>query len=157
MGAEPTRDPDSTRDAEATAGDTSANRGQEQVAARAAALSALEESLRRALETVSREQVLQRVAAALPERQAHDDQGPEPGLHGKVQKVSVSMPADLTEAVRSRTGAGGFSRYISNAVQERIRQDLLNDLSAELATEFGPLDDEGVRQAMAEWPDYQHE
>jgi len=36
-----------------------------------------------------------------------------------------------------------------------MRLDLLDDLSAELAAEFGPVDDELVRQAMAEWPDYQ--
>jgi Arc/MetJ-type ribon-helix-helix transcriptional regulator len=72
-----------------------------------------------------------------------------------VQKVSVSLPTDLTEAVRTRTGSGGFSRYVTEAVQERMRLDLLDDLSAELAAEFGPVEDELVRQAMAEWPDYQ--
>jgi hypothetical protein len=78
-----------------------------------------------------------------------------PGLRGKIQKVSVSMPAELTEAVRGRTGTGGLSRYVTDAVQERVRLDLLEDLSAELTGEFGPIDDELVGQAMAEWPDQQ--
>jgi hypothetical protein len=121
-------------------------------------LSALEEALRRALNSASREQIIQRVIHTLP--------GPPPadrpervtsGLHGKAAKVSVSLPTDLTEAVRARTGAGGFSRYVTEAVQERVRLDLLAELSAELTAEFGPVDDELIRQAMAEWPDYQHE
>lgn len=121
---------------------------------RAASLSALEEALRRALEVASREQVLQRVADSLP---LASKGRPKAGLHGKVEKVSVSMPAELTTAVKARTGAGGFSRYVSDAVQERIRLDLLDDLSKELAAEFGPIDDDLVRQAMAEWPDYSRE
>jgi Arc/MetJ-type ribon-helix-helix transcriptional regulator len=100
------------------------------------------------------------VIQVLPESAAAEsagEAGPKPGLHGKVEKVSVSLPAELTAAVRARTGTGGFSRYVTDAVQERMRLDLLDDLSAELAAEFGPVDDELVRQAIAEWPDYQHE
>jgi Arc/MetJ-type ribon-helix-helix transcriptional regulator len=78
----------------------------------------------------------------------------EAGLHGKVQKVSVSMPAELTDAVRARTGTGGFSRYVTEAVQERVRLDLLDDLSAELEAEYGPVPEEELRRARAEWPDY---
>jgi hypothetical protein len=132
--------------------------GQPQPALRAASMSALEEALRRALESASREQVIQRVIDILPgpaKIGAPREAGPKPGLHGKVQKVSVSLPTDLTEAVRTRSGSGGFSRYVTEAVQERMRLDLLDDLSAELAAEFGPVDDELLRQAMAEWPDYQ--
>jgi Arc/MetJ-type ribon-helix-helix transcriptional regulator len=119
-------------------------------------LSALEEALRQALETASREQVLQRIIKALPADigAAETGTGPQPGLHGKVQKVSVSLPAELTEAVRARTGAGGFSHYVSEAVQEQLRLDLLDDLSADLTAAYGPVDDEQVRQAMTEWPDY---
>lgn len=79
-------------------------------------------------------------------------------LHGgKVKKVSVSMPEELTEAVRARTGAGGFSRYVTEAVQEQIRQNMLDDLAADLEARYGPVDEEGVREAMREWPDYEEE
>jgi len=67
------------------------------------------------------------------------------------------MPEELAEAVRARTGAGGFSRYVTDAVHEKVRLDLLDDLSAELEAEFGPIDEEGVRQAMRLWPDYEEE
>jgi Arc/MetJ-type ribon-helix-helix transcriptional regulator len=120
-------------------------------------LSALEEALRRALESSSQEQVLERVVRVLPEARAAQQHVPVPGLHGKVQKVSVSLPSELIEAIRARTGAGGFSRYVSDAVQNRIRHDLLGDLLDELEAEYGPIDEEGVREAMKEWPDYEGE
>jgi Arc/MetJ-type ribon-helix-helix transcriptional regulator len=120
-------------------------------------LSALEEALRRALDSCSREQVLERVVTVLPAVRAEAERVPEPGLHGKVQKVSVSLPSELTEAIRARTGAGGFSRYVTDAVQRRIQHELLGELLEELEAEYGPVDDEGVRRAMAEWPDYEGE
>jgi hypothetical protein len=98
--------------------------------------------------------VLRQVAVTLP---IEVEPGPTAGLHGKVEKVSVSMPAELTATIRSRTGAGGFSRYVTEAVQERMRLDLLEDLSAELRAEYGPVDPQLVRQAMAEWPDFRQE
>jgi hypothetical protein len=67
------------------------------------------------------------------------------------------MPEELSEAVRARTGAGGFSRYVTDAVQEQVRQDLLDDLAAEFEAEYGPIDEELVEQAMREWPDYSGE
>jgi hypothetical protein len=67
------------------------------------------------------------------------------------------MPEDLTEAVRARTGAGGFSRYVTDAVQEQIRLDLLDDLIADFEAEHGPVPDELVEEAMREWPDYEDE
>ena len=75
-------------------------------------------------------------------------------LESRVQKVSVSMPSALVDLVRSRAGQGEFSRYVTGAVQEGIRLDLLADLSAELEAEYGPVDEEQVEQAMREWPDF---
>ena len=88
---------------------------------KAEALSALEEALRQALATLPRDQVMKHIAAALPAEILIED---TPRLHGgKVRKVSVSMPEELTEAVRARTGAGGFSRYVADAVSREIRPD----------------------------------
>jgi Arc/MetJ-type ribon-helix-helix transcriptional regulator len=79
-------------------------------------------------------------------------------LHeGKVRKVSVSMPEELTEAVRARTGAGGFSRYVTEAVQEQIRHDMLGDLIAEFEAKHGPVSEDLVERAMREWPDHEDE
>ncbi len=74
-----------------------------------------------------------------------------------MRKVSVSMPEGLADAVRARTGAGGFSGYVSDAVQEKIRLDLLGELSAELESEYGPIPAEIRKQTRREWPDYEEE
>lgn len=119
-------------------------------------LSALEEAMRRALESYSREQVLDRVVRVLPSATTAESATPT-GLQGNVQKVSVSMPSELTEAVRAHTGVGGFSRYVTEAVQRRFRRDRLRALLDELEAEHGAVDEAGVREAMKEWPDYQSE
>jgi hypothetical protein len=110
----------------------------------------LEEALREALATAAREQVLSCIAAALP---IEIDTGPSSRLHGKVHKVSISMPTELADLVRARAGAGGFSRYVSDAVQERIKHDLLGDLLDELETEHGPVPAEVREQTRQMWPD----
>ncbi len=114
-------------------------------------LSALEEALRHALAFAPRDQVVKCIATALPAEVLMDQTA---RMHGKVRKVSVSMPEELTEAVRARTGTGGFSRYVTDAVQEQIRLDLLDDLVAEFEAKYGPIPDELVEEAMREWPDY---
>src|SRR5215472_6352657 len=116
-------------------------------------LSALEEAMRRALESYSREQVLERVVRVLPAGGADPDEAPRPGLHGKVEKVSVSLPRELTEAIRARTGAGGFSRYVADAVQERFHHDQLGDLLDELEAEHGLVPEEIRQQTRRLWPD----
>jgi Arc/MetJ-type ribon-helix-helix transcriptional regulator len=121
----------------------------------AEALSALEEALRQALASVPRDQIVKCIASALP-TEAFLDQGAR--LHeGKVRKVSVSMPEELADAVRARTGTGGFSRYVTDAVQEQVRLDLLDDLIAEFEAEHGPIPEELVQEAMRQWPDYEDE
>jgi Arc/MetJ-type ribon-helix-helix transcriptional regulator len=122
---------------------------------RAELLSALEGALRRALASVPREQVAKTIVTALPVEVLLDENA---RLHeSRVRKVSVSMPEELAEAVRTRTGAGGFSRYVTDAVQEHVRQDLLDELAAELEARYGPVDEELVERAMREWPDYEEQ
>ena len=120
----------------------------------AEALSALEEALRQALASVPREQVVKCITAALPAEVLIDENA---RLHGKVRKVSVSMPEELADAVRARTGTGGFSRYVTDAVLEQVRLDLLDDLAAEFEAEYGPIPEELVQEAMRQWPDYEDE
>jgi hypothetical protein len=117
----------------------------------AEALSALEAALRQALASAPRDQVVKAIVTALPAEVLMDQ---STRMHGKVKKVSVSMPEELTEAVRARTGTGGFSRYVTDAVQEQIRLDLLDDLIADFEAKYGPIPDELVEEAMREWPDY---
>jgi Arc/MetJ-type ribon-helix-helix transcriptional regulator len=116
-------------------------------------LSALELALRSALDSVPRDQVVKAIVSVLPASVFIQDSGK---LHGgKVRKVSVSMPEELAEAVRTRTGAGGFSRYVSEAVERKIRHDLLGELIEELEAEYGPVPQELLEEARREWPDFE--
>src|SRR5215472_10745514 len=114
-------------------------------------LSALEQALRQALDAVPRDQVVKCVVSVLPATVFVEESG---RLHGgKVRKVSVSMPEELAQAVRARTGSGGFSRYVTEAVDERVRLQSLDELLAELDAEYGPVPDEIRQQTRRMWPD----
>jgi hypothetical protein len=65
------------------------------------------------------------------------------------------MPEALAEAVRARTGTGGFSRYVTEAVDREIRHDLLGDLIEELEATHGPVPQELLDEAAREWPDFE--
>src|SRR5215469_3975252 len=118
-------------------------------------LSALEHALRQALDTLPRDEVVKCVMSVLPKGVLVEDSG---RLHGsRVRKVSVSMPEELAEAVRARTGSGGFSRYVTEAVDREFRHDLLGELIEELEAEYGPVPEHLLEEARREWPDYEVE
>ena len=122
---------------------------------RAAQLSELEGALRRALESVPRDEVVKCVMSVLPAGVLVEGGG---RVHGsRVKKVSVSMPEELAEAVRARTGSGGFSRYVTEAVDREIRHDLLGELIEELEAEYGPVPEHLLEEARREWPDFEAE
>jgi hypothetical protein len=116
------------------------------------ALGALEKAFHEALAKAPLEHVLHRVMAMFPKIPVEIDTS---RFHSRVQKVSVSMPEDLAAAVRERTGAGGFSRYVAEAVEEKLRLDRLDDLSAYLEAKFGPVPEEVVQEMLRQWPDYE--
>jgi hypothetical protein len=122
------------------------------------ALGALEKAFDEALSQVPRPYVLSRLMAMFPKVMSPKatvevDSDALGRLHGRVQKVSVSMPEDLTAAIRERIGPGGFSRYVTEAVERRFRHDRLGDLLDELDTEFGPVPPELLQWAERQWPD----
>ena len=123
-----------------------------------AALGALEKAFEQALSQVPRSYVLSQVMAMFP-KVMHPkvivelDSDGLGRFHGRVQKVSVSMPEDLAAAIRERTGPGGFSRYVTEAVERRFRHDRLGDLLDELDSEFGPVPPEILQWAEQQWPD----
>jgi hypothetical protein len=67
-------------------------------------------------------------------------------------KVSLSLPDDLIRIVRDYAGLAMFDRYVAAALEQRLRVDLLDELSAELATEFGPIPAEVRKWTADTWP-----
>jgi hypothetical protein len=124
-----------------------------------AALGALEKAFDEALSQVPQSYLLPRLMAMFP-KVMHPkvavelDSDALGRFHGRVQKVSVSMPEDLATAIRERIGPGGFSRYVTEAVERRFRHDRLGDLLDELDTEFGPVSPEILQWAERQWPDH---
>ncbi|KLL12162.1 MULTISPECIES: hypothetical protein [Protofrankia] len=61
------------------------------------------------------------------------------------QKYSITMPRDIAEAARARSGPSGLSAYVAAAVARQIERDNLNELIAVAEAEHGPIGDEEIR------------
>jgi hypothetical protein len=118
------------------------------------ALSVLEDALRAALAAASPERVLRAVRAVFPAENVEIDTS---RFHGRVQKVSVSMPEELTAAIRERTGPGGFSRFVTEAAEQRLRTESLGDLLAEMDEIYGPVPQELLDWAERKWQELEEE
>ncbi|MFC5663044.1 CopG family transcriptional regulator [Kitasatospora misakiensis] len=62
------------------------------------------------------------------------------------QKYSITMPRDIAEAARARSGPSGLSAYVAAAVARQIERDNLNEIIAVAEAEHGPITDEEVQQ-----------
>lgn len=75
------------------------------------------------------------------------------------QKYSITMPRNIAEAARERSGPSGLSAYVAAAVARQIERDNLGDLIAVAEAEHGPVSDEEVqakRDALARARERQH-
>jgi hypothetical protein len=70
----------------------------------------------------------------------------------RTEKVSVSLPTDLTSDVRKRVGSRGFSGYVTRAVRRQLERDNLDALLAEMEAANGPVPDELLAEVEALWP-----
>jgi hypothetical protein len=61
------------------------------------------------------------------------------------QKYSITMPRDIAEAARARSGHSGLSAYVAAAVARQIERDNLNELIAVAEAEHGPVTDEEIQ------------
>lgn len=60
-------------------------------------------------------------------------------------KYSITMPRDVAEAARSRSGPSGLSAYVSAAVARQIERDYLNELIAVAEAEHGSVTEEEIQ------------
>jgi hypothetical protein len=61
------------------------------------------------------------------------------------QKYSITMPRDIAEAARARSGPSGLSAYVAAAVARQIERDNLNELIAVAEAEHGPITEEDIQ------------
>ena len=80
---------------------------------------------------------------------------PQPNVprSSRAEKVSVSLPADLSDEVRQRVGQRGFSRFVTAAVRRQIERDDLDALLAEMEAVNGPVPPALLAEVEKLWPD----
>lgn len=71
-------------------------------------------------------------------------------MSGLTQKYSITLPRDIAEQARSRSGPSGLSAYIATAVARQLERDDLNDLIEALEAHHGPITDEELQQTREE-------
>ncbi|MFE3459189.1 hypothetical protein ACFXKD_16735 [Nocardiopsis aegyptia] len=74
---------------------------------------------------------------------------------GPSVRVSLSLPEGTAEAVRAITGKREFSAYIAEAVEHRLRSDLLAQDLTEYQEEHGAFTEQERAWARAELSDEQ--
>ncbi len=70
----------------------------------------------------------------------------------RTDKVSITVPADVAAELRARAGQGNVSAYVTHALVRQLEHDRLGDLVADLREIHGPVTDEELAAARAEWP-----
>jgi hypothetical protein len=60
------------------------------------------------------------------------------------QKYSITMPRDIAEAAKRRSGHSGLSAYVAAAVRRQIERDNLNELITVSEADHGPISDEEI-------------
>ncbi|WP_216631048.1 hypothetical protein [Nocardiopsis coralli] len=64
------------------------------------------------------------------------------------KKYSVTLPEDLAEDARSRSGGAGLSAYVTRAVRREIERERLAELLEAMEAENGPSTPEGMDAAL---------
>lgn len=58
------------------------------------------------------------------------------------KKYTVTLPEELAEAIREQVGPGGFSRYVTQALERRYAHDRLGEAVQWWEEEYGPITEE---------------
>ncbi|MFD3650621.1 hypothetical protein ACFWVT_25855 [Streptomyces cyaneofuscatus] len=74
----------------------------------------------------------------------------KPPRPGGTENISVSMPAELLGALRTRTGKRGVSAYVTAAVRHQLAMDGLAEIVAAYEAEHEPLSEAEVQAAQSE-------
>ncbi|WP_329117395.1 CopG family transcriptional regulator [Streptomyces sp. NBC_01465] len=60
-------------------------------------------------------------------------------------KYSITMPRNIAEAARARSGPSGLSAYVAAAVARQIERDNLNELISVAEAEHGAITEEEIQ------------
>ncbi|NLU71321.1 CopG family transcriptional regulator [Streptomyces sp. HNM0575] len=66
------------------------------------------------------------------------------------RKYSITMPRDIADAARSRSGSSGLSAYVAAAVARQIERDDLSELISVAEADHGPITEEEIQARREE-------
>lgn len=66
------------------------------------------------------------------------------------KKYTVTLPEELAEEIRSEVGPGGFSRYVTQAVERQRERERLHEGVDWWESEYGQVTEEELAEAEAE-------
>lgn len=69
-----------------------------------------------------------------------------------VEKVSMSLDAEVLAQARERVGGRGVSAYVNAAVRRQLRRDALAEVLAEMREANGPVSDHTMEEVRRLWP-----
>lgn len=61
-------------------------------------------------------------------------------------KYSITMPRDIAEAARARSGPSGLSSYVAAAVARQIERDRLSEIIEAAEAVHGPITEEEIQE-----------
>jgi hypothetical protein len=64
---------------------------------------------------------------------------------------TITMPAATAAAVAEKVGKGGFSAYVTEVVEERLRREAMEEALAESVAKHGPVDEEEVWELIRKY------
>ena len=70
-----------------------------------------------------------------------------------VEKVSLSLDAELVTKARRVAGHRGLSALVNDAIRIKLQHERLRALLAEMDTEFGPVSKTELDRARRAWPE----
>lgn len=71
-----------------------------------------------------------------------------------IEKVSLSLDADLVARARQVAGHRGLSALVNDALRIKLQHERLRALLTEMDAEFGPVPAEELDRARAAWPEH---
>ena len=70
-----------------------------------------------------------------------------------VEKVSLSLDAELVARARQVAGNRGLSALVNDALRIKLQHERLSAVLAEMDAEFGPVPAQALDRARAAWPE----
>lgn len=73
------------------------------------------------------------------------------------KKYTVTLPEELAEAIRTEVGPGGFSRYVTQAIESQRERERLHEAVRWWESEYGEITEAELAEVEAEHRDLERQ